>query len=414
MARGRAADRRPIGDGYETREGLKIFMTSSVLTVAPNRHLTLNTMIDRLRQQKEQEFDVIASADTLHCLDGGLVIPRTVPMPGPHGVDMGTGIYELNDIALTGIGAKLDIPLPYLRRMAGLREPADANLRLLDNNINSWLERDDRRFLIRLLRDQPSPDQGTARAFLSDKYLRLNNLDVLLAAIDGINKAGVAVQVASCDLTSRRMYVRFVSPEVQVMAPALLRNYRSPFDGRRGSDLPIISAGFLLTNSETGYGRYMLAPYIRVEVCKNGQTVDHAKIGRTHIGPKVTDDDGIIAPSQRTIARMLDLIKEQTTDAVRAYLDVDFLTRIVHDLERAAGVSVPKPQNTIKIVSQRLRYTKQQQDDILAHFIQGADLTAGGVMQAVTSVARSIPDADTAFAMESTATRALRLAASAA
>jgi len=86
----------------------------------------------------------------------------------------------------------------------------------------------------------------------------------------------------------------------------------------------------------------------------------------------------------------------------------------VHDLERAAGVPVPKPMDTIKIVSQRLRYTQKQQDDILAHFIQGADLSAGGIMQAVTSVARSIPDADTAFQLESSATRALRLAAAAA
>ncbi|MFF5291869.1 hypothetical protein [Paractinoplanes globisporus] len=389
-------------------------MTSSVLTVAPNRHLSLSTLTDQLRRQKEQSFDVIASADTLRCVDGGLVIPRTVPTPTPDGVDMGTGFYGLNDIALAGISAKLDIPLPYLRRMAGLREPADANLRLLDANVNGWLERDDRRFLVRLLRNQPSSDHGTVRALLSDRYLRLNHLDVLIAALDGIRQAGVGVQVASCDLTDRRMYVRFVSPEIHVMAPQLLRNYRSPFDGRRGSDLPIISAGFLLTNSETGYGRYTLAPYLRVEVCQNGQTIDHAKIGRTHVGARITDTDGIITASERTIARWLDLIREQTTDAVRAYLDVNFLTRAVHDLERAAGIAVPKPQDTIKIVAQQLRYTQQQQDDILAHFIQGADPTAGGVMQAVTSLARSTSDADTAFQLESSATRALRVAAAAA
>ena len=68
--------------------------------------------------------------------------------------------------------------------------------------------------------------------------------------------------------------------------------------------------------------------------------------------------------------------------------------------------------NRIKVVAQRLRYTQQQQDDILAHFIQGADLSAGGIMQAVTSVARSIPDADAAYQLESTAARALRVAAS--
>jgi hypothetical protein len=51
----------------------------------------------------------------------------------------------------------------------------------------------------------------------------------------------------------------------------------------------------------------------------------------------------------------------------------------------------------------------------LAHFIAGGDLSAGGIMRAVTSYARAVADADTAFRMESTAAQAnratLRLAA---
>jgi hypothetical protein len=77
-------------------------------------------------------------------------------------------------------------------------------------------------------------------------------------------------------------------------------------------------------------------------------------------------------------------------------------------------VTVAKPDDTIKIVAQRLRYTEEQQQGILAHFIQGGDLSAGGIMQAVTSYARSIPDTDTAYRMETTAGQALHLAAAAA
>jgi hypothetical protein len=320
---------------------------------------------------------------------------------------MTDGSFALGDIALGGVGAKLNIPVTYLRRMA------QENMPLLDTNVNSWLSRDDRRFLVRCLRHAAGGD-GTARAFLSDRYLRIDNLNVLLATLDGIRQAGVAVEVASCDLTERRMYVRFVSPEVTVMAPRLLRNYRSPFDGRRGSDLPVVSGGFLLRNSETGYGRFTIAPWLRFEVCTNGQTVERGTVGRTHIGARITDEDGIVDLSPETLSRLLDLITSQTVDAVRAFLDVDFVTRAVRDLERAAGVGVPKPDTTIKMVAQRLRYTQDQQEAILAHFIAGADLSAGGIMQAVTSVARSIDDADRAYRMETTAAQALRLAAAAA
>ncbi|MBO3736679.1 DUF932 domain-containing protein [Actinoplanes flavus] len=385
-------------------------MAQPTLTVAPNRHIDIARLMEILNDQKARAMDVIAGSGTLSCQDGKLIIAGTEARLSPDGVTSCDGTYELNDIALGGIAEKLKIPGPYLRRMA------DENLPALDYNINTWLERDHRRFLVRCRRsaNAAAGADGVTHAFLSDRFLRLDNLDVLLAALDGIRKAGVAVKVASCDLTDRRVYVRFISPEVQVMAPELLRNYRSPFDGRRGSDLPVIFGGFLLTNSETGFGKYSVAPFIRVEICKNGQTIDKGVLSRTHIGAKITDDDGIIDPSPQTLRKLLELITAQTIDAVRAYLDVDFVTRAVRDLEQAAGIVVSRPDETIKIVGKELKYTEEQQKEILAHFITGADLSAGGIMQAVTSFGRSVADADVAYRMETTATQALHLAARAA
>ena len=80
-------------------------------------------------------------------------------------------------------------------------------------------------------------------------------------------------------------------------------------------------------------------------------------------------------------------------------------------MERTAGHPVADPQETIETVSARLRFTDAQQHDILDHFIRGGDLTAGGVMHAVTSAAQIQDDADTAHEMESAALRALDLAA---
>ena len=52
-------------------------------------------------------------------------------------------------------------------------------------------------------------------------------------------------------------------------------------------------------------------------------------------------------------------------------------------------------------------------DAILGHFIRGGQLTAGGVMQAVTSVAQTLDDADAAHELEAQAVRVLDLAATA-
>ena len=47
----------------------------------------------------------------------------------------------------------------------------------------------------------------------------------------------------------------------------------------------------------------------------------------------------------------------------------------------------------------------------LTHFIRGGDVTAGGVLHAVTSVAQTLPDADAAHEMEGLGLRALEIAA---
>lgn len=219
-------------------------MSHPTIAVAPQRNIGLGSLVTLLKDQRTRAVDVIAGAGAIRCIDGSLML-NTEPDLSADGVTLTTGTYAMNDIAMSGIATKLDIDLRYMRRMA--RE----NVPLLDDNVNSWLERDRRRFLVRCLRGDAGV--GVARAFLSDRYARIDNYDVMLAALDGIRNSGVNTTVANCDLSDRRLYLRVVSPDVQVAAPQLLKNYRSPFDGRRGSDLPIISGGFLLTNSETGY-----------------------------------------------------------------------------------------------------------------------------------------------------------------
>lgn len=85
---------------------------------------------------------------------------------------------------------------------------------------------------------------GVARTWLSDGYKTIDHLDTLMAVFDGIRAAGQDVTIESCDLTDRRMYVRARCEALQVLAPALLADYWSPFTGARGADNPVVFAGF--------------------------------------------------------------------------------------------------------------------------------------------------------------------------
>ena len=300
-----------------------------------------------------------------------------------------------------GIADKLGIPAAYLRKMREQKPD------LYDANVNGWLAGDDRRFLLRCLRGENG--MGAARAFLSDGYKIIDNLDVLLAALDGVRQAGMPVRVDGCDLTQRRMYVRIVCEQVQALAPALLAGYRSPFTGAAGADNPVVFSGFVITNSETGCGAFSLVPRLVVQVCDNGMTITKDAMRAVHLGERL--DEGVVTWSGNTLDKTLALITAKTTDAVTAFLDPGYVERTVREMEKDAGHPVADPQETIRTVSQRLRFTDAQQASILNHFIRGGDVTAGGVMHAVTSVAQTLDDADTAHEMESLALRSLELAA---
>ena len=368
------------------------------------RNATLAEMASLLQDQHSRRLDVVAPATAIRAEGGQLVIDGIgEPVLSMDGVTTGSGRYTPTDVCDQGIADKLGIPGAYLRRLH-----AD-HVDLYDANVNGWLARADRKFLVRNLFEEDR-GSGLARAFLSDGYRIIDNLDVLMAALDGVRQAGVQVKIDGCDLTERRMYVRIVSEEVRALAPTLLRNYRSPFTGDRGADNPVVFAGFVVSNSETGCGAFTITPRVTVEVCRNGMTLTRDALRNVHLGGRL--DEGLVQWSEDTQQRSLDLVAAKSRDAVATFLNADYLEAVVSEVEAGAGKPVTDPAGAVRVVSTRLKLPEDRQADILNHFIQGADATAGGVMQAVTSVAQTIRDADEAHDMESQALRALEIAAS--
>ena len=171
----------------------------------------------------------------------------------------------------------------------------------------------------------------------------------------------------------------------------------------------MVFAGFVISNSETGCGAFTLTPRLVAQVCRNGMTITRDAIRAVHLGEPLSE--GVVTWSGNTQDKTLALITAKTTDAVAAFLDPGYVQAAVAQIERDAGHELADPPEAVRTVSQRLRFTDAQQNDILAHFIRGGDVTAGGVMHAVTAAAQTQDDADTAHEMESAALRALDIAA---
>ena len=154
-----------------------------------------------------------------------------------------------------------------------------------------------------------------ARAFLSDGYKFIDSLDVLMAVLDGVRQSGAPVQVDGCDLTERRMYLPVVCEQVRALAPALLTGYRSPFTGASGADNPVVFAGFVIANRETGCGAFSLTPRLVVQVCRNGMTITRDAMRVVHLGERL--DQGVVSWSDNTRDKTLALITAPGTACPR-------------------------------------------------------------------------------------------------
>lgn len=390
------------------------------------RNAELGDLATLLQEQHARKLDMVVPATCLSAENGVFRVAGAEPIIDEDGVTQADGFYRPTEVCDGGVSNKLSIPLAYLRKMRA--ERAD----LYDANVNGWLNGPDgpdpRSFMLRTFKGDGG-GEGIARAFLSDRFKIVDHLDVLMSTLDGIRDAGTPVEIVGCDLTERRMRVRVAAPAISVLAPKLLEGYRpSPYlrngvtrdrlaglvqhEGIQQFDpnAPIIFAGFEIGNSETGEGSSLFTPRIVVLRCLNGMTMTKDALRSVHLGSKL--DEGVIRWSDETRQKQLELVRSQARDAVKTFLDIDYVTSVIDRLEAKSDEPVRDAVKTVEQVSKQLKFSDEQQAGILDHFIQGGQLTAGGVMQAVTSYAQVVEDADEAADLEGSAIEALSVAAS--
>jgi hypothetical protein len=364
------------------------------------RNASLNDLANLLKEQHASKLDVVAGAGAIRSLQGAIYLKGVDAEIDLDGVTPTEAAFQPTTVFDEGVADKLGIPLPYVRRLRA-EFPT-----LLDSNVNGWLERDGRSFLVRCFRGGDG-GVGIARALLSDRFKVMDNLDVLMAGLDGVKQANVEVDIIRCDLSERQMHVVVSAPDVVAYAPQFLANYRSPFDGARGADDPRVAAGFKISNSETGGGAFSIVPWIQVKVCSNGMTVERDIMRNVHLGGRM--EEGVIRWSEETMAKTLELVTSRTKDAVATFLDVDYVSKAVAWIEERSEKPVEKPVETIQTIGKKLAFTDQAQAHILDHFIKGGDTSAGGLVNAVTSYAQTVESPDAANELEAVALRVLDL-----
>jgi hypothetical protein len=386
------------------------------------RKTDFETLLATLDEQQERKVDIVLPATAVCSSRGQIRVMRTdlEPTLTPDGVKSQVQVFEPTEVFDEGLVERLrnsgvGIPRAFLR---SLREQGWTDM--IDGTVNGlihgkrgpgegeWMRKPiDKSVMLRALKDADGGEVGTARALLSSSYKIVDHTETLRAAMRGMAAAGLgADNITQCDLTGRKMYVRVEAPEVKAMAPELLKNYRSPFRPElTGRELPLVHAGFVLTNSETGHGSFTVVPEITVEVCTNGMTITREAVSARHLGAKL--DDGLIRYSERTRQANLELITSQAEDAIRTFLRADFVQSIVDEMTANAVGEVKEADKAVKEITQKIECPALY-DDVLTMFIKGGDMSRGGLVHAVTAAAQSENiDADTAYSMQSKATALL-------
>lgn len=375
-----------------------------------------------LESQRIRTVDMATQGRNLWVANGNLVVQGVEPQVDmtPDGVTTTdvNGVYAFGDIGIESMAARLNLPSSHLKTWRADRPD------LFDTVVGYFLRGelngepsphitpDGRIHTLRLLTaDNTAVNEvdGMVRAMLGGNYFAVDNLDLLSAVADGMYEAGITPQNSriEADLTESRMVVKVWVPELFALAPAVFGNYRSPFTGETVTTMPKVFAGLVFSNSEVGRGAWSVTPRIVFEACRNGQPIAKDAFEKRHTGERL-EEHGVIKWSEDTQRANLALITKKTRDAVRTYLDVDYVKATLASLAADADVRVTEaPEEIITKVTRHTGNTANR-SAVLNMFMQGGQYTSGGVMQAYTAAAQVTDSGDVAYDLESRAMTAMQ------
>lgn len=267
---------------------------------------------------------------------------------------------SVNDNAHRQIGDRLGIPAKYYQRMQ------EEQPELLADNVNTWFQAKPERRMVRTL-------DNTARAFLSDRYQRIDHEEVAEMVLPVLaDHAGL--EVVSCEMTERRMYIKAVTPRIAGQVAV-------------GDE---VQAGVVISNSEIGLGALHVQPLILRLVCLNGMVLNDSSLKAHHVGGRITSDEAVQALLTDETLRADDkAILLKVRDVTRASLSQALLDRSIERFREAAGQKLEgNPAKAIEVLGKRLALNETEQGSVLRHLIEGGDLSRWGMANAITATAQ--------------------------
>lgn len=346
---------------------------------------TLTQLAQEIERQQATKKDLVALTLSMRMTAGDeaqYAHESTGAPIGLVGLKLGDQHFGVNQIAHGQIAEYAGIPQAYYRRML-LDAP-----QLLANNVNNWLHRDPKPRMVRTL-------DGKARAFLSDRYRPLEHADLAEAVLPALLQ--LDVQVLSCEITERRLYIKAIDNRITKDVPS----------GKKMGDgshvfFDTVSPAIVISNSEVGFGALLVETAVWTRACTNLAIAGQHSMRKYHVGAKHDMTDALYTVLSEKTRRLTDAATwAQVKDVVRGAFDrarFDALTNEIAGMaeQKITGDAV----KVVELAAKRFGATEGEGRSILKHLIEGGDLSRYGLFNAITRTAEDLPDYDRATEFE--------------
>lgn len=332
---------------------------------------TLPEVLTELQQQNEAKRDYIAPAQAVRMADdGGSIILDHIGAEDRE-------VFGMTDLFHRQVGNALNIPAKYYDMMRASKPE------LLAENVNTWLADREQSYMIR------SMDYGSgrvARAFLSERYRRIDNLEVAMAILPLF--AGRAdMEIVSCEVNTNKLYLKIVNHRLEMAVV--------PGD--------YVQAGVLISNSEVGLGAVSVQPLVYRLVCSNGLVCKDFGERKAHVGRAAKAmEDSFNLYTDETLEAEDHAFMLKLRDTTLAAIEEARFAQIVGRLQDSTYAKITgRVQDVIELTGKAYDISQPEQDSILNYLIQGGDLSLYGLTNAITRASQDVESYDRATALES-------------
>lgn len=282
---------------------------------------------------------------------------------------------EANDMAHQQIAETVGIPKPYYDRMR--RDAPD----LLANNVNRWFRDNPQTRMVRTL-------DNKARAFLSDRFRRLEDDDLAAAVLPVL--MGLGLEPIRCDISEKKLYMKFVDKKMR-------REIGDKMGvGHERFKLTSLCPAIVIQNSEVGFGRLSVLSSIFDEGCTNLSVMADQSVRKSHIGARHEVVEGFEALlTDKTRKMSDDALFAQITDVVKGTFEEARFAALCKKVTTAAEDRIEgDPIKVIENTAKKFSLTDIVANAAKRHFIERGDLNRWGVASAFTRAAQDIEDID--------------------